>query len=141
MSLVVTEAKEWIGTPYRHQGMIKYAGTDCVGLVVGVGVNSGHLTIAKSDIKEYSGYARTPNPKIMGKFMRKHLVEVSRDESGVGDILWMHWREGLPMHLAIISEKNKAPSIIHAASEFKYVVEQRYSDKLKKQTDSYWRFK
>lgn len=33
---IVTVARSWIGTPYRHMQRIKGAGTDCIGLVVGV---------------------------------------------------------------------------------------------------------
>jgi len=32
----VAEARDWIGTPYRHQASRKGAGTDCLGLVRGV---------------------------------------------------------------------------------------------------------
>ena len=33
---VVAEARRWIGTPYRHQGSMLGAGTDCLGLLRGV---------------------------------------------------------------------------------------------------------
>jgi NlpC/P60 family putative phage cell wall peptidase len=36
MSDVVTEARSWIGTPYRHQHSTKGAGCDCLGLLRGV---------------------------------------------------------------------------------------------------------
>ena len=33
---IVTEARRWIGTPYRHQAATRGAGTDCLGLIRGV---------------------------------------------------------------------------------------------------------
>ncbi|WP_404405384.1 NlpC/P60 family protein [Pelagibacterium halotolerans] len=33
---VVSEARRWLGTPYRHQGAALGAGCDCLGLVRGV---------------------------------------------------------------------------------------------------------
>lgn len=33
---VLDEARNWIGTPYRHQGSAKGIGTDCLGLVRGI---------------------------------------------------------------------------------------------------------
>lgn len=35
-SLIVDEARAWIGTPYVHQMAVRSAGTDCLGLVRGV---------------------------------------------------------------------------------------------------------
>ena len=33
---VLTAARFWIGTPYRHQGRVRGVGCDCLGLVLGV---------------------------------------------------------------------------------------------------------
>ena len=33
---VVTEARDWIGTPYIHQQRTKGAATDCIGLIYGL---------------------------------------------------------------------------------------------------------
>ena len=33
---IVQSAREWIGTPYRHQASVRGAGADCLGLVRGV---------------------------------------------------------------------------------------------------------
>lgn len=34
--LVIEEARRWIGTPYRHRGMIRGAGCDCISLIVSI---------------------------------------------------------------------------------------------------------
>lgn len=36
MIQIATEAREWIGTPFRWQGRVKGVGCDCKGLVAGV---------------------------------------------------------------------------------------------------------
>ena len=33
---ILSEARDWLGTPYRHQASLKGAGCDCLGLVRGV---------------------------------------------------------------------------------------------------------
>lgn len=33
---VVDEAREWLGTPYRHQGSRRQVGADCLGLIRGI---------------------------------------------------------------------------------------------------------
>ena len=33
---IVTAARGWLGTPYRHQGAARGAGCDCLGLIRGV---------------------------------------------------------------------------------------------------------
>lgn len=35
-SLVVAEARGWIGTPYRHRASLKGSGADCLGVIRGV---------------------------------------------------------------------------------------------------------
>ena len=138
LNRVIKTAKQWVGAPYHHQGMVKHVGADCVGTVVGVGLECEALDVSKDEIKSFGGYARTPNPKIMGRHIRRFLKPV--ENPSVGDIVWIHWKEGLPMHLAILSIKNDKITLIHAASEFKKVVEQEYNAQWRRQTDSFWRY-
>ena len=35
-SEIVAEARTWLNTPYKHQGSVKGAGTDCIGLIRGI---------------------------------------------------------------------------------------------------------
>lgn len=34
--LIIKEALEWLGTPYKHESRLKGVGCDCIGLVIGV---------------------------------------------------------------------------------------------------------
>ena len=36
VELILSEARQWLGTPYRHQASLKGVGCDCLGLVRGV---------------------------------------------------------------------------------------------------------
>jgi NlpC/P60 family putative phage cell wall peptidase len=33
---VLSEARAWLGTPYRHQASVKGQGADCLGLIRGI---------------------------------------------------------------------------------------------------------
>lgn len=137
-SNIIAEAREWIGTPYHHQAMLKGVGCDCVGFVVGVGIRSGALDITDNDIKSYSGYGRVPNPSHMRKHMERFLVET--DEPEIGDIIWLQWRHNLPMHLAILSEYKERRTIIHSFRDAGGVVEHNFNDLWDNKVNSYWRF-
>ena len=41
--VIMTEVREWIGTPYQHQGRAKGFACDCLGLVIGVYSNVYNL--------------------------------------------------------------------------------------------------
>lgn len=53
---LITEARTWYGTPYRHQANVKgeNGGVDCVGLITGVCLNLGLIT--KEDMKNVPAY-------------------------------------------------------------------------------------
>lgn len=129
-------AREWVGTPYQHQAMLKGVGTDCVGLVIGAAMEAGVFALSKAQVKEYAGYGRLPNPVKMEKYLRKHLLPIADMEVLPGDVAWIEWRSGLPMHLALVGEK----TLIHAASDIGKAVEHRLSALWRDRIVSFWRF-
>lgn len=135
---IIREARQWVGTPYHHQSYIKYVGCDCVGLIVGAGRNSGVLDITDKEIQSFAGYGRVPNTDRMRFHMRRFLVET--DDPQVGDIAWIEWISGLPMHLAILSEYNGRQTIIHSFRDAGKVVEHTLSRIWKHKIHSYWRY-
>lgn len=139
-SKILQEGREWLNTPYHHQAMVKGAGVDCVGFIVGVGLNCGALTLTPQQVKAYSGYGRLPNPNTMGKAMREHLVPLSGRELKVGSIVWLEWRRGLPMHLALIGELNGTPTLLHAISDVGKVVEHTLTKQWDERIVSFWRY-
>lgn len=99
---VVKEARTWIGTPWHHQGRIKGAGVDCVGLIVGT---CRALGIAVEDITDYQRY---PDGKTLVAELNRQLVQVKRPEPG--DIL-LFALSRFPQHLAFYGGDTQ---IIHA---------------------------
>jgi cell wall-associated NlpC family hydrolase len=61
MTKIITEAREWLHTPFKHQAKLKNIGCDCIGLVAGVLENLG------VDIYKYysSKYSETPDGEML----------------------------------------------------------------------------
>ena len=137
---VIEIAKSWVGTPYQHQAMVKGAGADCVGLVVGVGLEAGVLSLTTIEKKAYSGYSRLPSPKRMLVSLKKHLLVCSDEDASLGDVVWIQWRQDLPMHLALLSEHKGARTLLHAISDAGKVVEHALTKQWEERIVSYWRF-
>jgi NlpC/P60 family putative phage cell wall peptidase len=110
---VVCEARSWIGTPYRHQGALKHAGADCLGLIRGV-----YRAIYASDPETpppYSpAWAEASGDEAMAAAARRHLIAIGLDELAAGDVALFRWREGHPAkHAAIIASP---ATMVHAQS-------------------------
>src|SRR5690348_193881 len=110
-SAIVTEARAWIGTPYRHQASLKGVGCDCLGLVRGVwraliGDEPERAPPYAPDWAEASG------KETLAEAAARHLVPIGCDDARAGDVLLFRWRAHLPAkHAAILS----APALmVHA---------------------------
>lgn len=140
-SAVIEEARGWVGTPYRHQAMLKGVGSDCVGLIRGAGVAVGAMPALDEEWAVFGGYSRTPNPRRMEEGMNKFLVPLGHTPPAPGDIVWLQWRADLPMHLAIIAEdKSGRHTIIHSYSHVGRVVEHGFTQEWIDRVHSYWRY-
>ncbi len=137
---VITEAREWMGTPYQHQAMLKGVGSDCVGFVVGVGLATGVLTLTKQDRKAYAGYGRLPNPSQMRTVLERHCVEVPEHDVRIADVAWIEWRENLPMHLAMVGTHKGNRTLLHAVSDAGKVVEHTLTKQWDERIVSFWRY-
>lgn len=127
---IVKQARTWIDTPFKHQGRLKGAGVDCVGLVIGV---AHELDISNFDTANYS---RVPNVSMMGKLLTEHLDEIAIDDAKDGDIYWMVVKS-FPQHLAIKSDKG----IIHSTSAIGKCIETSLDDTLKAKIFKAFRYK
>jgi NlpC/P60 family putative phage cell wall peptidase len=100
---IVAQAREWIGTPYRHQASLKGVGCDCLGLVRGVwralyGEEPERVPAYSRDWAEAS--AR----EALAQAGARHLVPVAREQIAPGDVLLFRWRAGLvAKHAAILT--------------------------------------
>jgi NlpC/P60 family putative phage cell wall peptidase len=108
---IVAEAREWLGTPYRHQASAKNAGCDCLGLVRGV-------WRALYGVEPEAPPAYTPDwaeltaRETLYEGARRHLVEIPIADAAPGDVLLFRMGAGAPMkHAGIVSAPDR---LIHA---------------------------
>lgn len=113
---IVAQARQWIGTPYRHQCRRLGAGADCLGLVVGVwqacvGELPASLPPYSPDWSEPQGDERLWQAA-QAYFRAKPLSQASE-----GDLILFRMRDGsVAKHLGIQSEVGATPAFIHAYS-------------------------
>ncbi|NOE16772.1 MULTISPECIES: NlpC/P60 family protein [Ruegeria] len=113
---IVTEARNWLGTPYMHQASVKGAGADCLGLLRGVwraviGREPESVPAYSMDWSEPQGEER------MWVAARRHLVEKPIGEMASGDVLLFRMRDAsVAKHLGIVSTTHPEPRFIHAYS-------------------------
>ncbi|MDJ0920549.1 MAG: NlpC/P60 family protein [Henriciella sp.] len=104
-------AREWVGTPYRHQASVKGLGTDCLGLVRGVWREV--LGAEPEAVPAYTpDWAEAHQQEDLLNAARKYLREVPVGEAKPGDVLLFRMGLGHPAkHCAIVSGHKR---IIHA---------------------------
>ena len=115
---VVMTAREYLGTPFVHQGRSK-SGVDCVGLLICTVRDLGLTTPAEIP------YSRRPDGDLV-KRLRQHLRR--------GDLCPYELTPGMvvsirlpiyPCHVAVVTEPNR---IIHALASTGRVIEQSLND-------------
>jgi NlpC/P60 family putative phage cell wall peptidase len=138
---VIAEARRWVGTPFRHQAALRGVGCDCAGLIRGVGEACGVLRISPVMWACYANYARLPHPARMRKALEVFLRPVAHAGAAhLGDVLWMQWRPDLPMHLALVAERNGRPMLIHSTIDIGRVVEHELTVEWRSRIHSAWRY-
>jgi cell wall-associated NlpC family hydrolase len=116
-SEVVLKAREYIDTPFHHQGRLKHVGVDCAGLLVCVARELGLEPL------DDTTYDHDPHPETLKTYLdaQPFLVSVTRFDRDIGDILFMalSTRTMRGHHLGIVSDIG----IIHAYAPAHKVVE------------------
>ncbi|SFR04724.1 NlpC/P60 family protein [Poseidonocella sedimentorum] len=112
---VVRAARQWIGTPYVHQGRCLGAGCDCLGLILGVWGALGGPRFAK--LPRYSpDWAESGSTEQLLGAATDHLVPASGAQAE-GQVLLFRLRDrAVAKHLGILSQTGAAPRFIHAYS-------------------------
>ena len=111
---VLTRARAWIGTPYRHQASCKGAGTDCLGLLRGLwreiyGAEPRAVPAYTADWAEPTGREE------LLEAAQAILLPVPVSDARPGDVLVFRMRPGaVAKHLGILAEAQAA--FIHAYS-------------------------
>lgn len=135
---VVIEAREWVGTPFRHQCRLKHIACDCIGLIWGVGERVGVLQTTLGAVAPYKNYGRQPNPNHMREGLRLFLRPTLSPKEG--DIVWLEWRNSLPMHVGILATFEGRKTIIHSFRDTGCCVEHGFTDEWRARVDSYWSY-
>ncbi len=110
-TVIVAEARAWIGTPYRHQGSLKGIGCDCLGLVRGVwrGVIGAEPERAPPYARDW---AEASGEESFARAARTHLVEIDPAQFEPGDVLLFRYAPRYPAkHAAIVAS---AETMVHA---------------------------
>lgn len=108
---ILAEARDWIGTPYRHQASVKGAGCDCLGLVRGVwrAVYGAEPELAPAYTPDW---AEREGAETLRDAARRHLREINMEATAPGDVLLFRMDASSPMkHCAILDEEDR---LIHA---------------------------
>lgn len=112
---IVTAARGWIGTPFRHQASVKGAGCDCLGLIRGlwrevVGPEPETVPPYTPDWSEPQ--AQEWLWQAMSRHFRPALCE-----SRPGEVLLFRMRAGsVAKHLGVRTQGPAGPGLIHAYS-------------------------
>lgn len=113
---IVTEARQWIGTPYVHQHAAKGAGCDCLGLVRGVwraviGSEPERPPAYSMDWSEPQGEER------LWQAALRHLTAKDVAMGACGDVILFRMRAGcVAKHLGIQTRVADRPAFVHAYS-------------------------
>lgn len=110
-TLIIAEARTWIGTPYQHQASLKGVGCDCLGLVRGV-----WRTVIGEELERAPPYApdwaEASGRETLAEAATRHLIRIECDACAPGDVLLFRWRAGLlAKHAAIATARDK---MVHA---------------------------
>lgn len=136
---IIDEARAWIGTPYAHQGRELHVAVDCIGLVFGVMRNLalGDEVFWERVERRWGVYKRIPDGHTLHDAFSLFLPEYPRHRAQPGDMLLIRFA-GAPRHTAILTEQN---TIIHAYSNVKRCVENRWAGPWKNDTTGAFRIR
>lgn len=108
---ILDEAREWIGTPYRHQASLKGCGSDCLGLVRGIW--RALYGFEPEDAPPYRpDWAERGGAETLLWAARRQLIEIPMHSAEPGDVVLFRYAHGHPAkHCAILTERQR---MIHA---------------------------
>src|SRR5260370_41141523 len=95
---IIAKTREWLGTPFRHQGRIKGKGVDCAGLVLSVAQELG-VALPYDEYLKYDAY---PTDDTVLRECRKQFREIPITDIRPGDILCM--RTPVPCHVGMVTD-------------------------------------
>lgn len=128
----ITAAREYLGTPFHHQGRVRGVGIDCVGLVVCSCWNVG------IPVHDCTTYPRVPDGTLLQHFQDEPEFVPVDDAIEPGDLLLFWIRQpGVPCHVGIRTDVG----VLHTYEHVGRVVEHGLSEWWSKRIHSVWRAK
>ena len=112
---IVDKAREYMDTPFVHQGRLKGVGVDCAGLCIST------LREFGVQVADVPTYKRVPDGQLFATTVAKNLKMKRFADVEVGDFLVFAF-EKEPQHIAIVTQINPL-IIIHALEKSGKVVE------------------
>jgi NlpC/P60 family putative phage cell wall peptidase len=113
---IVTLARGWIGTPYRHQAACRGAGCDCLGLIRGLWheLRGAEPERPPAYSMDWSEPARQ---ELLWQAAARHLVPKPLAEEAPGDVILMRMRAAaVAKHLGVMARVGANATFIHAYS-------------------------
>jgi len=100
---ILTEACDWLGTPYRHQASVKDEGADCLGYLRGVW-RALYGAEPETPPAYTPDWAERGGEETLKRAADRHLTEVSLASARPGDVLLFRIARHAPAkHCAILS--------------------------------------
>lgn len=113
---IVRIARTWIGTPYHHQGSVKGAGADCLGVLRGVwreafGAEPAAVPAYTHDWSEPQRAERLWSA--LSTYMRVKPVA----DMAAGDVVLFRMRAGgVAKHIGLVTRTGDTAAFVHAYS-------------------------
>lgn len=130
---IIASAREWIGTPFVHQGRKKGIGVDCAGVVVGI-ARDNHLAEGFVDPTDYPA---NPTNRQIEDILDTWMDRVKPQDVQPGDVLFFRYAK-LPQHMGVLTEKG---TFVHAYKQGFGVVEVTYDKAWRRMTVRGYRFR
>lgn len=114
---IVDRARQYVGTPFRHQGRRIGVGIDCIGLILCVAED---LNLKDREDKpflrgDYPSYGPQPIDSFVHQECDRRLVRRNVWQMDEGDIVSMRVPH-LPTHTAFIVKREQSLYLVHAYS-------------------------
>ena len=109
--IILTEARSWIGTPYRHQASLKGVGCDCLGLARGVW--RAVVGPEPFPIPPYSrDWGETGAHEVLADGARTAMIEIDAAAIGPGALVLFRMKpRAIAKHVGIVTGPD---SLVHA---------------------------
>lgn len=114
MNAYVDAARGWIGTPYVHQGVVRGAGCDCLGLIRGIWAEVAARRL--EPVPAYTAdWSEPQGDEALLRAARLLLRAKALGCAQAGDVLVFRMRQGaVAKHLGVQAETGAHPTFIHS---------------------------